>query len=402
MLLEESKFYLHRLLAMSPGEMVSRLRRHLFARWSRFRKVPSMPSLQELLTDSGVDPESLWAAERERLPLPSTRQLPRELPGWFASRWPDARRALLRAADDAAARRFTIFSSALSFNGRIDWHYDPILQRSMPLDHWTAIPYWRPNYCPGVKHIWELNRHQHFVTLAQAWRLSQDERYLQALLEQWQGWLDDNPPGRGINWTSMLELGLRLISWSWALQLVKSASLFTPEMYRRILVSVHQQAEQIRANLSSGSSANNHLLGECLGLIYAGACFPDLKKAPEWRSKGFGLFWSECERQVYADGVIKEQSTGYARYLFDYGILAILAAEAAGHTVPPVVLARMERIAEFIYPLIDASGNLPPIGDGDDGQALLLDPAYLLLREDTECARTALGLEQEPFHAPSP
>jgi hypothetical protein len=388
MSLPEYLIYWRRLRAMSAGEIAGRLRGNLAARWSRLRGDAAAPSLSGILTVPELGAEALLAAARQHQPLPVMRQLPLHPGEWFAVRWPTAHTGLLHAADAAAARRFTLFTSELSFDGRIDWHHDPLTGRSMPLDHWTAIPYWRPGYCPGVKHIWELNRHQHFVTLAQAGLLSGRESYLSALLEQWQTWLADNPAGRGINWTSALELGLRLLSWSWALQLAKPSPLIHPDFYSRLLISVHQHAEQIRAHLSLGSSANNHLLGEALGLVWAGICFPELKKAAHWRERGFALFWPEFERQVHADGVIKEQSTGYQRYLYDYGVLAVMAAEATGTVVPPVIPERLERMADFTAALLDEAGRLPQIGDGDDGQALLLDPSQLIKPQD--------GVPEEP------
>ncbi|HOY44492.1 MAG TPA: alginate lyase family protein [bacterium] len=375
MSLAEYKSYWHRLRAMSPAEAAARLRGNLAGRWSRRLDQRPAPPLAALLAHPPLAPEALLASARARRLLSFELELPPRPGVWFAARWPEAHAALLDSAARAAGRRFTLFAAELSFTGPIDWHYDPVAQRSMPLSHWTAIPYWRPGYCPGVKEIWELNRCQHFVTLGQVWRLAGEEEYARALLEQWQGWLDGNPAGRGINWTSMLELGLRLISWSWALALVKNSPLLSAEFYARLLVSVHQQAAHISGHLSRGSSANNHLLGEALGLVYAGTCFPELKGAAAWRKQGFHLFWSELVRQVHPDGVIKEQSTGYMRYLYDYGTLAITAAAAAGEGVPPAVLQRMAGMAEFTAALIDEAGRLPQIGDGDDGQALLLDPA---------------------------
>ena len=375
MSLAEYRTYWHRLRAMSPAEAAARLRGHLAARWSRRLAGRPAPALEALLASPVQEPAALLAAARTRRLFPFEQEPPTRPGEWFAARWPAGHAGLLAAAGRAADRRFTLLSSVLEFPARIDWHFDPLAQRSMPLSHWTAIPYWRPGCCPGVREIWELNRHQHFVTLGQAWLLEGEERSARALLDQWQSWLEDNPAGRGINWTSMLELGLRLISWSWALALVKDAPLLTPGFYGRLLVSVHQQAEQIVQHLSRGSSANNHLLGECLGLIHAGTFFPELKRAPAWRERGFALFWKELVRQVHPDGVIKEQSTGYQRYLYDYGTLAIIAAAAAGESVPAAVLQRLERMADFAAALIDEAGSLPQIGDGDDGQALLLDPA---------------------------
>ena len=78
----------------------------------------------------------------------------------------------------------------------------------------------RPVSRPAVgdhKIIWELNRHQHWLPLGRAAWLTGDARYAQAIRAQLDDWLAGNPPLVGINWASMLEIGFRSISWTWAL-----------------------------------------------------------------------------------------------------------------------------------------------------------------------------------------
>ena len=367
--------------------MAVRLQRNLRGRYSRLAGVRPVPLLSDLTTRA-ESPEQVWQKARQRQPFPLSGDLPENPGEWFRARWPEGYNALMQAASAAGALRFTVFNRSIEFSDKIDWHYDPLTDRTTPRAHWTAIPYWRRGVCPGVKYIWELNRHQHFVTLGQAFFLTADSRFARALLKQWQGWLDDNPEQMGINWTSTLELGVRLISWGWAFQLVKESPLMTADFYGRLLVSVHQQAEYIRHHLSRHSGANNHILGECLGLIYAGLVFPELKAAAGWMDLGFSKFYHEFLRQVHGDGVIKEQSTCYQRYLFDYGQLVILAADAAGRSVPAAVLERHCRMAEFADAVMDAGGNVPEIGDSDDGQALLLDPSCTRQRGGEEYRRS--------------
>ena len=87
--------------------------------------------------------------------------------------------------------------------------------KSSESKYFRFLPYLDFDRVGDHKVIWELNRHQHMVVLAQAWRLTNDTRYkneLFALLESW--WLD-NPVQRGINWASALEVAFRALSWTW-------------------------------------------------------------------------------------------------------------------------------------------------------------------------------------------
>ena len=74
------------------------------------------------------------------------------------------------------------------------------------------------------KVTWELNRHQHLVTLAKARLLSGDEKYTRELMAQWRSWIKANPYPLGINWGSTLEVAFRSLSWIWVDQLLAGTS----------------------------------------------------------------------------------------------------------------------------------------------------------------------------------
>ncbi len=57
----------------------------------------------------------------------------------------------------------------LDFGDPIDWHLDPVHHKQSPRKPWYKIPFLDFNQVGDHKIIWELNRHQHLVTLAQAW-----------------------------------------------------------------------------------------------------------------------------------------------------------------------------------------------------------------------------------------
>ena len=72
--------------------------------------------------------------------------------------------------------------------------------------------------------IWELNRHQHWLALGRAYWLTGDRRYRAVFVAELESWLAANPPLTGINWASMLELGFRALSWTWALEFFATAT----------------------------------------------------------------------------------------------------------------------------------------------------------------------------------
>src|SRR5262249_16861427 len=78
-------------------------------------------------------------------------------------------------------RRFDLLGyRGLSFGDPIDWHLDPVWKRRAPLMHWSRIDPLDAATVGDSKVVWELNRHQWIVQLAQAWALTADERYGEA------------------------------------------------------------------------------------------------------------------------------------------------------------------------------------------------------------------------------
>ena len=68
--------------------------------------------------------------------------------------------------------------------------------------------------------VWELNRHQFLFTFARAFVLTGEESYARRICDLVESWVEANPAGRGVNWSSALEVGVRAISWLWTLPLV--------------------------------------------------------------------------------------------------------------------------------------------------------------------------------------
>src|SRR6202167_5497802 len=120
---------------------------------------------------------------------------------------PEEAAQILREADEIRDHRFRLLGyDNLDFASRlgggspvdasckdIDWHLDPVHGKRAPLDPWFKIPFLDFTAVGDHKVIWELNRHQHLVTLAKARLLSGDEGYTRELIAQWRSWSAANP-----------------------------------------------------------------------------------------------------------------------------------------------------------------------------------------------------------------
>src|SRR4029077_19244415 len=131
-------------------------------------------------------------------------------------------------------------------------------------DYFRLIPYLDFARAGDHKIIWELNRHQHLTTLAQACLLSGRDEYFDEIIRQWESWVIANPYQRGINWASALEVAFRALSWIWVYHLV--GPQMEADFRRRFLNELYRHGLHIERNLSFYFSPNTHLLGEAVAL----------------------------------------------------------------------------------------------------------------------------------------
>src|SRR5262249_19700314 len=156
--------------------------------------------------------------------------------------------------------------------------------------------------------------HQHWLALGRAWWLTDDVRYRERALDELSHWLGANPPLAGINWASMLELGLRSLSWMWALHVFVEPAFDDREPWIvDLLTALDGQLSHVERNLSVYFSPNTHLLGEALALYVCGRALPELRASDRRAALGRALLIQEMTRQIAADGGHRERSAHYHR-----------------------------------------------------------------------------------------
>lgn len=280
----------------------------------------------------------------------------------------------LEAADRYAQDRIDLFAlKDVDVGSPPRWNRDPTTGIEAPLEYGMLLDYRDAARVGDCKFVWELNRHLHFVTLAQAYALTGEMRYAQAIARHVRSWVESCPRDRGINWSSSNEAGLRLMNWSVAWQLLGGvdAPIFDGHPGRQLrglwLRSVYEQAQFIRSHFSRFSSANNHLIGEAAGLFVAAVTWPHWREAAQWRDEARAILEAEVVKQNAADGVNLEQAFSYQQYELDLLLLPFLAARANAVPLQPAYGERLRPMLEFLAAVMDAGHHVPMVGDSDDG-----------------------------------
>lgn len=280
----------------------------------------------------------------------------------------------VRRADDLLSGRHAVFHlDACDLGNPPDWNRDPLTGRTAALRFARSLDYRDERRVGNIKYLWEANRHLHLVTLAQAYVLNGDLRYAHAIRHHIDSWIEQCPFERGPNWSSSLELAIRLINWSVTWQLLggESAGLLAGTDGNRFrdrwLRSVYQHAQAIMANLSRYSSANNHLIGEAAGVWIAALTWPCWPQMCAWGVESRRILEAEALEQNAPDGGNREQAMAYQQFVLDLLLLAGLGARAARQDFSAAYWQRIEKMIEFIASCTDVAGHVPMIGDADDG-----------------------------------
>jgi heparinase II/III-like protein len=228
----------------------------------------------------------------------------------------------------------------------------------------------------NIKQVWELSRHHHLTQLAAAWYLTHDDAYAERVADHLNDWWRSNPFLSGVHWASGIEIGLRLISWTWIRRLLNDWPEITDlfEHNELALRQIYWHQRYLAAFQSRGSSANNHVIAEAAGQLVGTCAFPWFTKSARWRAEAAALLEQELDANTFPSGVNRELATDYHRFVSELGLYAALEADLAGHPLSPQTWALLTRTVDVAAAIVDTNLRPPRQGDDDEGMALVLDP----------------------------
>ena len=278
-----------------------------------------------------------------------------------------------------------------SLEREIQWRRDPLSNYVWPLDYHRDIKLMRTDGS-DIRVLWELNRLGHFLPLACAYASTHDERYSAEFVTQLKSWNEQNPYGRGPNWTCAMEVALRAMNLLAAFEFFRRSPQMPVEFFLQLL---QQHGNYIRRNLEfSYLATSNHYLSDVVGLLWLGLLLPELRDANAWRDFGLDQMLREMDKQVLADGADFEASTGYHRFVTELFLYSFLLCRANNVEIQERYWSKLQQMLLYIRAYLRPDGFAPLIGDTDGGQVLPFvrrradDHAYLLdiLKLETEHA----------------
>ena len=260
------------------------------------------------------------------------------------------------------AHRFPIFECEVDTGPVIEWTRDYRNGISSAANlYFRRVPYLDFARAGDHKMVWELNRFQHLIVLAQAALLAPNQEYIREIELQLENWWTKNPFQCGMNWTSALEVAIRALSWIWVYRLV--GDRLQPSLKNRFLTELYRHGLHLEYNLSVYFSPNTHLLGEAVALHALGVLFPQMPRAAKWRRIGRETVLGQMDFQVRDDGSHFEQSTYYHLYAVDFFLFHHLL-----EPLPGKVQGKLRKMVDYLSAFLGPARMLTLIGDDDGGR----------------------------------
>lgn len=290
---------------------------------------------------------------------------------------PEVRERVVAAADGILAGRWEVLGTWRKDIDDPDWFWDPGTGRTAPQKAYCfSIDYRSQEVTGNVKQIWEVSRMHHLTVVAAAFAFTGNEAYAEAVARQLRSWWAKNTFLSGINWTSGIEVGLRLIAWVWIRRLLEgwpgTRGLFEDNADALRQICWHQR--YLAAFRSRGSSANNHVIAEAAGGLVAALAFPWFPESSgRWRQRSAALLERELASNTFASGVNRELASEYHGFVAELALVAAAEADLAAQPLQEGTWQVISRMLDVTAATLDQGMRPPRQGDGDDGRGLVLD-----------------------------
>ena len=221
-----------------------------------------------------------------------------------------------------------------------------------------------------VKYISELSR-LHFLPFLAFRNVVQGRVNSKDVFEVLKKWENDNPFGYSINYTSGIECAIRSVNLIYTHHILNTFNILNTETDLLIKELVDKHYFFLKNHLSLYSSANNHFVGELLGLSVISSYFQGgrISKNNKWQQKFLNKLLSKYNK----DGMDDELSMRYHLAVTDHCINGIKFIENSGFKLLDGVIEQLMKVRDFTRH-INYFGNDSNFGDNDS--SFLINPFF--------------------------
>lgn len=273
---------------------------------------------------------------------------------------------------------------SFTISGDNAWRRDPLGTKDWGLDY-HADTVLVSDDGADVRVLWELNRLGHTIKLAQAYALTEDEKYAAKFFEHIESWMHQNPYGRGANWACAMEVALRSMNVLAAFDIFRRSVACDDHRLKNVLRFFDHAGRFISDNHEfSYVSTSNHYLSDLIGLFWLGAMLPELRYSSAWLGFSRPELQREVDKQVLPDGADYEASTGYHRFVTELLLMTDLVARRTSAEAGSI-RGPLPKMLQYLNDMTRPDGRMILTGDADGSQIVPMiireadDAGYLLV-----------------------
>lgn len=284
-----------------------------------------------------------------------------------------ARERIIGFASEVCQGRFPFLGyGTVTLGNTPKWNVDFVSGQDWPQSSADRRGYVRHDGS-DVKVPWELSRLQFLPILGKAYVLTGDLKYRETGKLLLSNWIAHNPVDVGVNWTVAMEVALRAMSICFFLDLLGPLSAEEQDWSREVTENLWQHLLFIEAHLEfSHLMRSNHYLSNVVGL-YCLSVFLDGNGMAARRRSYQRRVEQEIKHQTYPDGGDYESSLGYHVLVMQMFTTTLLLSRAAKVPSDPEFIERLKLMYELASDTANLAGQLPQVGDCDDGRVELMD-----------------------------
>lgn len=277
---------------------------------------------------------------REREWIRKTKEVfgvddPRRIAAYCRENWAEDAEHVIRTADDACENTF-LFDfrwdmertwEPVHFDGEIDWSLIPSGDREF---------------------LWQFNRHRFLPCLAQAYRMTGEEKYAQNYVRLMSDWIRRAQPGENIDlgpWRT-LETGIHAENWLCSIPLVADSPAFDDAFADLVGECLRKHQRRLADHFQPHKYISNWGVLEACGLLLLSLVLPDSGTEIETALKRLE---DTANVQVLGDGMQWEQSPMYHNEVYHCFLTAYWYGTRAGIGMPAVVEDAVRRMAFVNY-----------------------------------------------------
>jgi hypothetical protein len=238
----------------------------------------------------------------------------------------------------------------------------------------TQLRHWSQSISPlagpekhDIKFIWEPARFSWAIKLAQAFHLTNEDKYARFFWKKYAEFIKANPLNQGPNWESAQEVALRLIALIISINLIKDAKSSTIKRKMDLFKSIADHADRIPPTISYAKAQNNnHLISEAVGLFTAGFFLPEHPHACEWERLGLKWFNRAVKSQISEGGEYIQHSNNYHRMMLTLALWMKVLLQHSSLEMDSQAHTKLSHASSWLMGQFDPiSGQVPNFGHND-------------------------------------